>query len=172
MMAQLIDDILGLSRVVRAELFLKKVNLTDMAKDISQELKRTEPERQVEFDIMDNVESIGDANLLHSVLQNLLSNAFKFTSRCKVGRISFGIEQKNGENMYYVRDNGTGFDMKYVNKLFKPFQRLHAASDFEGTGIGLATVQRIIHRHGGKVWAEGKVGAGATFYFTLDQERK
>jgi signal transduction histidine kinase len=169
MMAQLIDDILGLSRVVRAELFLKKVNLSDMAREISLELKRTEPERQVEFNIMESVEAIGDANLLHSVIQNLLINSFKFTAKCQVGRINFGVEQKNGKNVYYVRDNGVGFDMKYVDKLFKPFERLHQASEFVGTGIGLATVQRIVQRHGGKVWAEGEVGKGASFNFTLQQ---
>jgi light-regulated signal transduction histidine kinase (bacteriophytochrome) len=172
MMAQLIDDLLGLSKVVRAELVLKKVNLTEMAGAISQELKGTEPERQVEFNIMDGVEAVGDANLLYSILQNLLSNAFKFTSRCKIARISFGTKEKDGENVYYINDNGAGFDMKYADKLFRPFQRLHPASEFPGTGIGLATVQRIVERHGGKVWAEGEVGKGASFNFTLDQERE
>jgi signal transduction histidine kinase len=169
MMAQIIDDILGLSRVVRAELDLKAVNLTDIAREISLELKRIEPERQVEFNIMDGVEAIGDANLLRSVIQNLLSNAFKFTAKCQVGRINFGVEPKNGKNVYYVRDNGVGFDMKYADKLFMPFERLHPASEFAGTGIGLATVQRIVRRHGGKVWAEGEAGKGASFNFTLDQ---
>jgi K+-sensing histidine kinase KdpD len=169
-MAQLIDDILGLSRVVRAELVFNKVNLSDISKVISQELRRIEPQRQVEFNITDGMEVVGDANLLFSVLQNLLSNAFKFTAGCPIARIIFASIEKNSEKVYYVKDNGAGFDMKYADKLFKPFQRLHSADEFPGTGVGLATVQRIIRRHGGKVWAEGQVGKGATFYFTLKED--
>jgi PAS domain S-box-containing protein len=170
MMAQLIDDLLGLSRVVRTEIVLKKVDLSGMAKAISQELKKSEPQRQVEFDIADGVEAIGDGNLLHLVLENLFNNAFKFTSGCQIARISFGLTEKNREKIYYIKDNGAGFDMKYADKLFKPFQRLHPANEFPGTGIGLATVQRIIRRHGGKVWAEGKSEKGATFYFTIRED--
>jgi K+-sensing histidine kinase KdpD len=172
MMAQLIDDILGLSRVVRAELWLTKVNLSDMADAIAQDLKRLEPQRQVEFNIQPGVEAVGDSNLLHSVLENLLNNAFKFSAGRQIARIGFGVEEKNGAKAYFVQDNGAGFDMKYADKLFQPFQRLHSNSEFPGTGIGLATVQRVIRRHGGKIWAEGEVGKGATFHFTLAQERK
>lgn len=117
------------------------------------------------------MEVIGDNNLFTLVLQNLLGNAFKFTSRRADARIEFGVIQKENGRIYYVKDNGAGFDMKYADKLFRPFQRLHKDKDYPGTGIGLVTVQRIIQRHDGKVWAEGEVGKGATFYFTIGQEK-
>jgi light-regulated signal transduction histidine kinase (bacteriophytochrome) len=121
----------------------------------------------VKVTIAPNMSANGDKNLLGLVLQNLLGNAWKYTSKTAEPRIEIGIAEQTGKQAYFVRDNGVGFDMTYANKLFQPFQRLHKATEFAGTGIGLATVQRIIHRHGGEVWAESKVGEGATFYFTL-----
>ncbi len=166
-MAQLIDDLLSLSRVTRAEIRREEVDLSAMAHSIAEELRRTEPEREVEFAISPGLLARGDARLLHVVLQNLLSNAWKFTRKKAQARIELGVTEDNGRPVYFVRDNGAGFDMAYADKLFGAFQRLHSAREFEGTGIGLATVQRIIHRHGGRVWAEAAVGKGATFYFTL-----
>jgi PAS domain S-box-containing protein len=166
-MSQLIDDLLNLSRISRTEMHYEEVNLTAIAKAIAAELQKTQPERQVEFVIGENIVARGDSHLLSIVLDNLLRNAWKFTSKHLHARIEFGTIQQDGRLVYYVRDNGAGFDMNYANKLFTPFQRLHKSTEFEGTGIGLATVQRIIHRHGGSVWAEGEVEKGATFYFTL-----
>jgi signal transduction histidine kinase/PAS domain-containing protein len=166
-MAQLIDDILGLSRVVRAGLRLQKINLSEIAKSAAAELQASQPERRVEFRIAEGLEAHGDPNLLRVALNNLLGNAFKFTSRCPQAVIEFGSIERDGERYYFVKDNGAGFDMTYSDKLFKAFQRLHAASEFPGTGIGLATVQRIVQRHGGSVYAEGKPGQGAAFYFSL-----
>ena len=170
-MGQLIDDILGLSRVIRTELKLTKVDLSQISRDIAEKLKNLEPERLVEFDIIPGAIVMGDSNLLGLVLQNLLGNAFKFTAKCPQARIEFGITRQNGSKVYFVRDNGAGFDMKYVDKLFKPFQRLHSEKEYPGTGIGLVTIQRIIQRHGGQVWAEGEENKGASFYFTLKQGR-
>ena len=167
-MGQLINDILGLSRVIRAELRLEKVNLSEMAELQANKLKENEPERKVEFVIAPDLYAFGDRNLLGLVFQNLLGNAFKFTSKSQSARIEFGLEMQNGEPVYFIRDNGSGFDMKYVDKLFKPFQRLHSDKEYSGTGIGLATVQKIILRHGGRIRAEGEINKGATFYFTLD----
>ena len=166
-MSQLIDDLLNLSRISRTEMHYEEVNLTAIAKAIAAELQKTQPERQVEFVIGENIVAHGDSHLLRIVLDNLLRNAWKFTSKHPHAKIEFGTIQQDGRLVYYVRDNGAGFDMNYANKLFTPFQRLHKSTEFEGTGIGLATVQRIIHRHGGSVWAEGEVEKGATFYFTL-----
>jgi light-regulated signal transduction histidine kinase (bacteriophytochrome) len=143
------------------------VDLSALARAVTTELQNTQPERQVEFVIADGVVVEGDAGLLRTALENLLGNAWKYTSKHATGRIEFGVSQQDGQPVYFVRDDGTGFDMAYVGKLFGAFQRLHAADEFEGTGIGLATVQRIIHRHGGRVWAEGAVEHGATFYFSL-----
>jgi len=170
LMASLIDDILSLSRVSRTELDIKKVNLSDTAVSIMEALKKTEPERQIKYIIIPKMEVYGDRNLLGVVLENLLGNAFKFTARCKHAQIEFGATESNGEKIFYVRDNGAGFDMMYVDKLFKPFQRLHSVDEFPGTGVGLASVQRIINRHGGKVWAEGEIDKGVTIYFTLNME--
>ena len=166
-MSQLIDDLLNLSRISRTEIHYEEVNLTAIAKAITAELQKTQPERQVEFVIGENIVARGDSHLLRIVLDNLFRNAWKFTSKHPDARIEFGTIQQDGRLVYYVRDNGAGFDMNYANKLFTPFQRLHKSTEFEGTGIGLATVQRIIHRHGGSIWAEGEVEKGATFYFTL-----
>jgi len=166
-MAQLIDDMLKLSRVTRAEMRHETVDLSALAHDIAGELQKTRPERQVDFVIAPGLVVNGDAQLLRAVLENLLGNAWKFTSAHPCAKIEFGIAEYEGKPAYFVRDDGVGFDMAYVDKLFGAFQRLHAMNEFPGTGIGLATVQRIIHRHGGHVWAEGAVEQGATFYFTL-----
>ena len=169
LMSQLIDDILALSRITRATFDADNVNLSTLAEEVARELKRTQPERKVEFNIAPDMEAQGDRNLLKLVMQNLLGNAFKFTGKSDQPVIEFGMREIDGKSAYFVRDNGAGFDMAYAEKLFKPFQRLHSASEFPGTGIGLASVQRIINRHGGRVWAEGEKGKGATFYFTLGQ---
>ena len=166
-MGELIDDLLRLSRVSRAELIYADVDLSGLAHMIADELQKVHPERTVQFEIADGIIGRGDSQLLRIVLENLFDNAFKFTRDNKNAKIEFGIDKKVGELFYFIRDNGVGFDMEYSNKLFGVFQRLHARSAFEGTGIGLATVQRIIYRHGGRIWAEAEVGRGATFYFTL-----
>jgi len=166
-MDQLVRDLLVLSRLTRSEMYPRTVNLSELAEGIAAELRKTQPERVVEFIIADGAVVQGDAGLLRDVLQNLLGNAWKYTSKHAMARIEFGMLQQQGEPVYFVRDDGAGFDMAYLGKLFGAFQRLHSAEDFEGTGIGLATVQRIIHRHGGRIWAEGAVEQGATFYFTL-----
>ena len=166
-MGQLIDDLLNLARLSRADLHRQPVNLTALAKDIAGSLTQSQPERRVRFDIAEGLTTEGDTQLLSVVLDNLLRNAWKFTSRHEAGRIELGRKQDNGVPAYFVRDDGTGFDMAHAKLLFTPFQRLHRQSDFEGTGIGLATVQRIIQRHRGRLWAEGVVEGGATFYFTL-----
>lgn len=166
-MSQLINDLLTLSRISRADMHFEELNLTAMVEEITAELRQSQPERDVEFIIEPNVKAYGDSHLLRIVLENLLSNAWKFTSKHKSAIIEFGVKEHDGKTVYFVRDDGAGFDMAYVDKLFVPFQRLHEQDEFEGTGIGLATVQRIVHRHGGTVWAEGEVEKGATFYFTL-----
>ena len=184
-MSQLIDALLGLSRQTRGELKRTTVDLSSLAQAISRELRKT-PERPAEFVIAEGVKAGGDATMLHVVIENLFANAWKFTGKCESARIEFGAfecgmrsaeggiksqianpESEIGKTVYYVRDNGAGFDMNYANKLFMAFQRLHAEAEFPGIGIGLATVQRIIHRHGGRIWAEGEIDKGATFYFTL-----
>jgi PAS domain S-box-containing protein len=171
-MAELIDDMLSLARVSRAELKREVVDLSVFARAIADDLRRAEPARQVEVVIADGLVTEGDARLLRAVLENLLGNAWKFSRQRPSARIEFG-EQSGGDGgrAYYVRDDGAGFDMAYVGKLFGVFQRLHGMSEFEGTGVGLATVQRIVHRHGGRVWAEGAVDRGATFYFTLPSDK-
>lgn len=166
-MGALIDDLLKLSRVTRAELKPEEVNLSEIALDIAQDLRRQNPERDAEFAATPELRAQGDPRLLRIALQNLLDNAWKFT-RGKAGvRIVFGVVQDENKPAYFVRDNGVGFDTAYANKLFGAFQRLHDTREFPGTGIGLATVQRVIHRHGGRIWAESAVGEGTTFYFTL-----
>jgi signal transduction histidine kinase len=166
-MAQLIDDLLNLSRVTRAEMHRDDVDLTAMAREVAEELRKTEPGREADLIIAVGLRASGDERLLRVVLVNLLGNAWKFTNKRPRARIEFGMTGQEGKRAYLVRDDGVGFDMAYVGKLFGAFQRLHSADEFPGTGIGLATVQRIIHRHGGRVWAEGAVEQGATFYFTL-----
>ncbi|MFQ5862914.1 MAG: ATP-binding protein [Candidatus Brocadiales bacterium] len=166
-MGQLIEDLLNLSRITRSEMRHEEVNLSAIAKTVAAELQEMQPERQVEFVIAEGVVAQGDERLLQVALNNLLNNAWKFTIKRPRARIEFGVTRHEGKLAYFVRDNGAGFDMAYADKLFGAFQRLHKPSEFEGTGIGLAIVQRIIHRHGGRVWAEGAVEKGATFYFTL-----
>ncbi|MDN3512192.1 MAG: PAS domain S-box protein [Candidatus Jettenia sp.] len=166
-MGQLIDDLLNLSRITRSEIQQKRVNLSILVENILMELREKQPERQIECIITKGLCSHGDSQLLRIALENLLNNAWKFTRKNIYARIEFGSTQQNGKQTYFIRDNGAGFDMAYTNKLFGAFQRLHSAIEFEGTGIGLATVQRVIHRHGGQIWAEGEVNKGATFYFTL-----
>jgi light-regulated signal transduction histidine kinase (bacteriophytochrome) len=141
-----------------------------MVRGLGHQLEMQEPKRHVELDVKDHVEVVGDPRLLQAVLQNLLANAWKFTSHHPSAHIQFGVEKNNGTPVYFVKDDGAGFDMAYKNKLFGAFQRLHRTSEFPGNGIGLATVQRIIHRHGGKIWAEGAVEKGATMYFTLGEQ--
>ena len=166
-MALLIDDLLNLSRVTRGEMRRETVDLSALVKSIAVELTSAEPERRVDLAIAEGIVTQGDPRLLRVLLENLLRNAWKFTGKHSAARIEFGISQNNGKPAYFVRDDGAGFDMAYAHKLFGAFQRLHAMTEFNGTGVGLATVQRIVHRHGGRVWAEGKVDHGATFYFTL-----
>lgn len=166
-MGELIEDLLNLSRITRSEMHQKPVDLSSLAKTIAEELQHSEPGRKVTIVIRDDLKTSGDPRLLRIALENLLGNAWKFTMKRPVATIEFGRIEREGKTIYFVRDDGAGFDMAYADKLFGPFQRLHSLSEFPGTGIGLATVQRIIHRHGGKVWAEGEVEKGATFYFTL-----
>ncbi len=168
-MAMLIDELLDLSRVSRRPLRREPVDLVSLAKEIIEVLRAAEPERNVEFVAGGDIKAYGDVSLLKVALENLLGNAWKFTEREEEARIEFGVGRRPGLSVpvYFVRDNGAGFDQAYSDKLFGAFQRLHGQDEFEGTGIGLATVARIIHRHGGRVWAEGQVGEGATFYFTL-----
>lgn len=166
-MGHLIDDILRLARLTRAELHRGPVNLSAMARALATDLQRVEPGRHVELVIEPDLIVEADESLMHAVMENLLGNAWKFTSKQAEAKIEFGCTSAAGVPTYYVRDNGVGFDMQYAAKLFNAFTRLHADSDFPGTGIGLASVQRIIHRHGGRVWATGEVGKGATCYFTL-----
>lgn len=166
-MSDLIDDLLHLSRVSRAEYAPQPINLSLLVREATWTLQQTEPDRQVHFEIADPVMVEGDARLLRIMVENLLSNAWKFTSKKTLGRVEFGSETGPGETVCFVRDNGAGFDMQYAGKLFGAFQRLHAMDEFPGTGIGLAIVQRIISRHHGRIWADARVNEGATFYFSL-----
>lgn len=166
-MSQLIDDLLNLSHVSRAVMQSESVNLSALVQSLADQLRIEQPERMVEFVIAPEVRATGDGRLLTIALENLLRNAWKFTSRTPHAVIEFGVLQREDRPLYFVRDNGAGFDMMYADKLFKPFQRLHTTSEFAGTGIGLAIVQRIVRRHGGTVSAEGQPEKGATFFFTL-----
>jgi PAS domain S-box-containing protein len=166
-MGELIDALLALARVTRSDLRAERVDLSAIVREVAGRLDTSSPDRTVEVGVQDDVWANVDARLARVVVENLLGNAWKFTQKAPCPRIEFGKSEKDGTLACFVRDNGAGFDMAYARKLFAPFQRLHSASEFPGTGIGLATVQRIVHRHGGRVWAEGKVDGGATFYFTL-----
>jgi signal transduction histidine kinase len=168
-MGQLIDDLLLLSRVTRGLIEHCPVDLTALAQSISARLQEAEPERQVEFAVQPGLTAQGDARLLEIVLSNLLANAWKFSVRRPLARVEFGRTEVDSKPAFFVRDNGVGFDMTYAQKLFGAFQRMHKASEFPGTGIGLAIVQRVIQRHGGRVWAEAQVDRGATFFFTLEE---
>ncbi len=167
-MADLIEAMLSLSRVSSAGLRREQVDLSGIARDVAAELQRSGPGRGVAFAITPGLTAAGDRTLLRAVVENLLGNAWKFTSRCAQAKIEFSALDKDGVRTFFVRDNGAGFDMAYAAKLFAPFQRLHSSAEFPGAGIGLATVQRVVHRHHGRVWAEGAVGKGATFYFALE----
>ena len=168
-MGAIIDDLLRLSRVSRTDMNLGPVDLSAEVAAIAGELQAREPGRRVRFAIQDGVRVTADRGLIRTVLQNLVENAWKFTARRDAATIEFGATTADDARICcYVRDNGAGFDPAYVRKLFQPFERLHEAQDFPGTGIGLASVARIIERHGGRTWAEGAVDRGATFYFTLD----
>ncbi|MCI0847819.1 MAG: histidine kinase, partial [Chloroflexi bacterium] len=166
-MGQLIDDLLALSQVTRGEMRRENVDLSDLARTIVTGLQERDPQRQVEFVIQDGVVLNGDTRLLRVALENLLGNAWKYTGKHDQARIEFGLTEDDGKRTCFIRDDGSGFDMAYADRLFGAFQRLHDASEFEGSGIGLATVQRIINRHGGRIWAESAVDEGATFFFTL-----
>jgi light-regulated signal transduction histidine kinase (bacteriophytochrome) len=166
-MGELIDDLLSLSRVVRSEMVYTDVDISSIASSVLSELKDNDRKRKVNFIVQPNLYVQGDGRLLRILLENMLGNAWKFTSRKDHAHIAFGMEIQDGKEVYFVRDNGAGFDESYAHKLFEPFQRLHTADEFEGTGIGLATVRRIVRRHNGDVWAKSKIGEGATVFFTL-----
>jgi light-regulated signal transduction histidine kinase (bacteriophytochrome) len=170
-MGQLIDDLLTLSRATRSDMNKEEVDLSRIASRLCADFHQMDPSRVIEVAIAPNLIGTGDTRLLQVVLDNLLNNAWKFTAKQPQAKIEFGvIVKENSLPLYFVRDNGVGFDMAFLEKLFRPFQRLHSMHEFPGNGIGLATVQRIIHRHGGQVWAEGSLGQGATFYFTLTEQ--
>jgi light-regulated signal transduction histidine kinase (bacteriophytochrome) len=166
-MNQLINTLLNFSQLTRSEMTMEDVDLSEIAMEIAGQLSMKQPERRVTFCIADGITVNGDERLLQVVLENLLGNAWKYTGKKEEALVEFGLEETEGKKEYFVRDNGAGFDMGLAGNLFKPFQRLHQPVEFKGTGIGLATVQRIIQRHGGEVQAEGEIGKGATFYFTL-----
>jgi signal transduction histidine kinase len=166
-MGQIIDDLLQLSRINRVNFTPQQVNLSNMVHTTLEKLRECEPAREVEIDIEPDIQVRGDASLLDIALQNLVNNSWKYTSKNHHSKIRFATTTVNGERAYYIKDNGVGFDVRYVEKLFHPFQRLHRIDEFPGTGIGLATVQRIVRRHGGKVWVNSKLNKGTTLYFTL-----
>jgi light-regulated signal transduction histidine kinase (bacteriophytochrome) len=169
-MSQLIDDLLSLSRITRTSLRRERVDVTDIARKILTELGGRDPARTVETQVADGLVVEADPRLLKVMLENLLGNAWKFTSRRPTARIEIDKQEAGEETVLLVRDNGAGFNMEYAQKLFTPFQRLHSEAEFEGTGIGLATVHRVVARHGGRIWAEAVPGEGATFFFTLEDQ--
>lgn len=166
-MSKLIDDILELSRVSSGKITRSPVDLSDLVSQIFARLKDADPNREIKLDLMPDIVCDADEGLLQIAIHNLLSNAWKYSQNSPQARIQFGMESRNDSKVFYVKDNGAGFDMKYIGNLFKPFQRLHGDEEFEGTGIGLATVARVISRHKGKIWAESEIGKGSTFYFTI-----
>jgi PAS domain S-box-containing protein len=168
-MAQLIDDLLALSRINRTELRHARVDLSEIGRAVAADLRERDPARRVSWGIGGGLETDGDPHLLQIALANLLENAWKFTRGRPEATIVLGSQERNGSRVFFVQDNGVGFDMVYASKLFSPFQRLHSQTEFEGTGIGLVTVQRIVHRHGGRIWAESVPGRGTTFYFTVGE---
>jgi len=167
MMGSLIDDLLNLSRISRSAMRLQNVDISMLAHSIVSEFQKAEPQRRVEVRIQDGLKAAADPGLVRVALENLLSNAWKFSSKRACAHLEFGEVEVDGTLAFFVRDDGAGFDPAYAGRLFGAFQRLHGTTEFAGTGIGLATVQRIVHRHGGRVWAKGAVDCGATFYFTL-----
>lgn len=166
-MGQLIEDLLNLSRVSRGSLDRTQVDMSELAKQVANDIRQHDPDRIVELSIWDGMSVQADHRLLRAALENLLGNAWKFTTHTGAPRIEVGVLRDGAHQVFFVRDNGAGFNMDYVDKLFSPFQRLHGTAEYPGTGIGLATVQRIVYRHGGRIWAEARVDKGATFYFTL-----
>jgi light-regulated signal transduction histidine kinase (bacteriophytochrome) len=170
-MGDLIEGLLTLAHLSREEIRSERVDLSALARAIGEAQREREPQRQVQFDVEQGLFAHGDPRLLTAVLQNLLGNAWKFSARQAVAHITLGRQAgSGGEDVFFVRDNGAGFDMAFAHKLFGTFERLHSPGDFPGTGIGLATVKRVIERHGGRVWAESKTGEGATFYFTFGRQ--
>jgi signal transduction histidine kinase len=167
-MSRLIEDLLSLSRISRQEIERTKLDLSKIASLIVSDLRASDPSRSVEVNIAEGLSAYGDESLITIVFTNLLGNAWKFTSKTADARIEFGTLHQEGRNVYYIRDNGAGFDAQHRERMFLPFQRLHSDKEFEGTGIGLAIAARVIHRHGGEIWAEGKTGEGATVYFRLE----
>jgi signal transduction histidine kinase len=170
-MCELVEELLNFSRLTRVEMKEQELDLSGIVASLAAEIQAREPERVADFDIAAGVKAWGDPTLVQAALENLLENSWKFTRKHATARIEFGRLESNGAPVYFLRDDGAGFDMRDAERLFSPFQRLHKESDFEGTGIGLATVDRIIRRHGGRVWAEGEIERGASFYFTLPRER-
>jgi light-regulated signal transduction histidine kinase (bacteriophytochrome) len=170
-MGALIEDLLKLSRLTRADLKLTRVDMSELAADIAQELKTASPEPPVEFRLTPGLIAQADRSLLRQALENLMGNAWKFSGRVERPLVEVGMEEVDGQRALFVRDNGAGFDMAHADRLFAPFQRLHSAAEFPGTGIGLAIVQRVINRHGGQIWARAAVDQGATFYFTLPRPK-
>ena len=170
-MGHLIDDLLTFSRIGRAAMTVRPVSLRRLVDEARTELASETDGRAIDWQIGSLPEVSGDPALLRSVMVNLLSNAIKYTRQCDAARIEVGCREEAGEVICFVRDNGAGFDMKFADKLFGVFQRLHRAEDFDGTGIGLASVRRVVHRHGGRTWAEGELARGATFYFSLPCRR-
>ncbi len=167
-MKQFVQDLVNLSIITTTRLSWERVSLSALVQNIAQKLKNSQPGRNIELVIRPNLESYGDLALLRLALQSLLDNAFKFTSQCSQARIEFGVACEEGKAAYFIKDNGIGFEMRLTEKLFIPFQRLHSGRHYPGSGIGLAVAQRVIHRHGGSIWAVGEPGKGATFFFTLE----
>jgi light-regulated signal transduction histidine kinase (bacteriophytochrome) len=171
-MGQLIDDLLSFSRTGKSELQKRTINMTEIAKATLKELMSSQKNSKIKVTIKEMPEAFADYNLISLVYTNLISNAIKYSATKETPKITIGASEMNGEIVYYIKDNGVGFDMQYYNKLFGVFQRLHSAEEFEGTGVGLALANRIITRHGGRIWAEAKENEGATFYFTLNGNHK
>ncbi|MFN0250876.1 MAG: sensor histidine kinase, partial [Kofleriaceae bacterium] len=166
-MQAIIDGLLALARLTKKDILRERVDLGAIASTVVGSLAEGQPGRTIDVVIDAGMNAIGDPVLLRALYENLIGNAWKFTRHRERARIEIGVEQRDGERVFYVRDNGAGFDQSFVNKLFAPFQRLHAATEFEGSGIGLATAHKIVSRHGGRIWAEGTTGEGATLRFTL-----
>ena len=166
-MSQLIEGMLKLSRITRAEIIKEEVNLVDMAQSIFDGLKYTQPDRQAELIVEPGISVNADRQLLQILMQNLIDNSWKYSGKCPDTRIEIGVTSQGDKKVYFVKDNGVGFNMKFADKLFAPFQRFHNDREYPGTGIGLAIAQRVVIRHGGRIWAESEIGKGATFYFTL-----